>query len=88
MRVLLTALDSLHSVCQGGTSFGPVEQGSVEGMDKDFRGCNRHGPQGHQRALGTSSQEGPGQPHHTVCSHFAAGLLVRPAATETKEVCD
>lgn len=82
VRVLLAALDSLHGVCQGGTSFGPIKQGSVEGMDKNFRGCNRHRPQGHQGALGAGSQKGPGQSHDTICCHFAAGLLVRPATTE------
>lgn len=81
MRVLLAALDSLHGICQGCTSLGPIKQGSVEGMDENFGGCDRHRPQGHEGTLSASSQEGPGQSHNTICCHFAAGLLVRPVAT-------
>lgn len=79
MRVLLAALDSLHGICQGGTSLGSIEQGRVESVDKHFGGCDRDGPQRHQDALSTSSQEGSGQSNHAVRCHLAAGLLVRPA---------
>ncbi len=81
MRVLLAALDSLHGICQCCTSLGPIKQGSVEGMDKNFGGRDRDRPQGHESTLSPSSQEGPGQSHNTICCHFAAGLLVRPAVT-------
>jgi len=83
VRVLLAALDSLHGICQCCASLGSVEQGSVEGMDKHFGGCDRDRPQGHKSTLSTSSQEGRGQSHNTICCHFAAGLLVRPAANTT-----
>lgn len=76
VRVLLAALDSLHGICQRGTSLSSIEQGSVEGMDKNFGGRNRYRPQGHKSTLGPSSEEGSGQSHHTVCCHLTVGLLV------------
>lgn len=85
VRVLLAALDSLHSICQCCTSLGPIEQGSVECMDKNLGSCNRDRPQGDKNTLCTSSQEGSGQSYDTVCSDLAAGLLVRPVATMTEK---
>lgn len=84
MGVLLAALDSLHGICQRCTSFSSIKQGGVEGMDKNFGGCNRDRPQGHKGTLSTSSEEGSGQSHYTVCRHFTVGLLVRPAAIPTR----
>lgn len=82
--VLLAALDSLHGICQCRTSFGPVEKGGIEGMDKNLGGSNWDRPQGHKYTLSPSSQESSSQSHNTICCDLAAGLLVWPAATKSQ----
>ena len=72
------ALHHLHGLCQRGARPGPVQEGCVERLREHLRGCRRYRPLGHAHTLDPRRQHGPGQPHHPVGTHPAAGLWEHP----------
>lgn len=83
---MLASLQGLHGLRQSCTSFGPVEKGCVEVVCEQFGGSYWYRPQGDAHTLDPCSQEGPGQTHHPVTRHPAAGLRVQPEGAEESEV--
>lgn len=75
---MLAALERLHGFRQRRAGFGPVEESRVEGVREEFGRGDGDGPQGDAHALDPSCQKGPGQTHHPVGRHPAAGLRVQP----------